>query len=145
MFRGRIAVESFTLWLVKGSRMAAVIRLNRVWKLAMSPEFTTLFHSTPNAPRRCSTVMPSIKRMVPITLKMMWAAATRLASRLVPTEQRKAVTMQVPMLLPMMMGYTSEKVMAPVELRACSIPITAEELWMITVSTVPDRMPSSGI
>ena len=84
--------------------MIAVTRLKIVWKFAMSPLEHILSHSSGNAPHAFKTVMRTIKRMVPMTLKTMWAMPVRLASLEEPMEQTMAVVTQVPRLIPMIMG-----------------------------------------
>ena len=49
------------------------------------------------------------------------------------------------MLMPIMMGYTPEKSIAPVADKDCSIATVAEELCTITVSTKPARIPKIGV
>ena len=43
-----------------------------------------------------------------------------------------------------MMGTAVEKVITPVDARACRIPTDAEELCMMAVSTMPIRIPAKG-
>ena len=111
----------------------------------MSPLSTVLAMSSVTTPVLSSMPMTIMNSTVPMTLKRMCAMPVRLASLEVPREQRKAVTMQVPILMPMMSGYTSWKVIAPVTESACSIPTTAELLWTMTVTAMPTMISSTGI
>lgn len=125
---GMSFMESSMSWFTKGRSTMAVAMLKKLWKFAMSPLLTVLAISSVTTPVRSSMPMTIMNIIVPMTLKRMCAMPVRLASLEVPREQRKAVTMQVPMLMPMMSGYTSWKVMAPVTESACSMPTTAELL-----------------
>ena len=62
--------------------------------------------------------MPIINTTVPNTLKRICTTPVRLASFPVPIEHTMAVVTQVPRLIPIITGYTSEKDIAPVEDRA---------------------------
>ena len=79
-----------------------------------------------------------------MTLNSRWIMAVRLAFRLAPMEERRAV-MQVPMFCPMMRGMAVWKRTSPVELTAWRMPMEAEELWMRAVTAAPVRMPSRGL
>ena len=68
----------------------------------------------------------------------------RLASLEEPMEQINNVTTQVPRFIPIIIGYTRLKVMAPVADNACNMPTMAEELWTTTVSTIPIRIERIG-
>ena len=83
--------------------------------------------------------------MVPTVLNTICTTPVRFASFEEPMEQTIAVVTHVPRLIPMMIGYTSSKVIAPVEDNACKIPTIAEELCTITVNTRPVIIPTIGI
>ena len=85
-----------------------------------------------------------MNRKVPIVLKSICTMPTRLASLEEPMEQINNVTTQVPKFIPIIIGYTRLKVMAPVADSACNMPTMAEELWTTTVSTSPIRIERIG-
>ena len=101
---GIIRMESSMRKFTKGSSTMAVAMLKKLWKFAMAPLSTVWAMSSVTTPVASRMPMTIMKRMVPMTLKSMCAMPVRLASLEVPREQRKAVTMQVPMLMPMMRG-----------------------------------------
>ena len=81
-----------------------MIRLNSVWKFAMTPLSAMEFQSPLKAPALRRISITSMKRMVPAQLKTMWTTPVRFASLEEPMEQTIAVVTQVPRLMPMIMG-----------------------------------------
>ena len=82
--------------------------------------------------------------MVPIMLKERCTAATLLAPRFAPMEERIAVT-QVPIFCPMIIGIVVPYVTAPVLQSACKMPTEADELWIAAVKTAPAATPRTGL
>ena len=95
-------LASHSSWRVKGSSRTVVHTLKTVWQKAMP---TALTGAVRNG--KWNTALPPHRAIrptaVPMRLKEMWITATRLALRLTPMEEIRAVT-QVPIFWPMMMG-----------------------------------------
>ena len=86
----------------------------------------------------------STKIMLPMTLNITWATATRRAVKLARKEASTAV-IQVPMLSPKSTGIAPSSGMRPWPAMAIKIPMVALLDWMSTVITVPMKMPSKGL
>ena len=77
--------------------------LKTVWQKAMPTALTEFDQEGEAEDARCRRRRAIRHTAVPMRLKEMWITATRLALRLTPMEEIRAVT-QVPMFCPMMMG-----------------------------------------
>ena len=80
---------------------------------------------------------------VPIRLKYRWINAARFAVLFAPILERIAV-IQVPILVPRIIGIAEEKYIAPETDAACRIPTEALLLWMSAVTSMPSKTPTNG-
>ena len=95
-------LASHSSWRVKGRRRIVVQTLKMVWQRAIPTALTEF-----DRKGKPKSALPPHRMMsptvVPMRLKEIWITDTRLALRLTPMEEIRAVT-QVPMFCPMMMG-----------------------------------------
>ena len=91
-----------------------------------------------------------LNRIVPVMLKIAWAAAVRFALRFCPIEARMAVIV-VPMLSPSRIGIAPVSPMTlvvvpatAVDAKLCSTAIVADEDCTRSVMHMPRRIPRNG-
>ncbi len=82
-------------------------------------------------------------KSAPSTLKSVWPAAARIASRGLPSAASTAVT-AVPTLAPSTRAMPASRVMKPCWASTITMPVVADDDWTRAVNTAPTASPRSG-